>query len=197
MPTLHRILRVAVAGLTLAAVVAQLYDSIHRGRSVVNFFSFFTIQSNLLAVVMLVAAAFTARLASLRGAVTLYLATTGIVYALLLAGREEALQTSLPWVNAALHYVTPVAVVADWVVAPAYLSGSYPRIVGTWLIYPLVYCAGSMVRGAITGWFPYPFLHPANGLAGVVTTILAIALSDALLGALIVWYSRLRSAGHV
>jgi hypothetical protein len=96
-----------------------------------------------------------------------------------------------------LHYVTPVAVVADWVVAPAYLSGSYPRIVGTWLIYPLVYCAGSMVRGAITGWFPYPFLHPANGLVGVVTTILAIALSDALLGALIVWYSRLRSAGHV
>jgi hypothetical protein len=89
MPTLHRILRVAVAGLTLAAVVAQLYDSIHRGRSVVNFFSFFTIQSNLLAVVTLVAAAFTARLASLRGAVTLYLATTGIVYALLLAGREE------------------------------------------------------------------------------------------------------------
>jgi hypothetical protein len=42
MPTLHRILRVAVAGLTLAAVVAQLYDSIHRGRSVANFFSFFT-----------------------------------------------------------------------------------------------------------------------------------------------------------
>jgi hypothetical protein len=30
-----------------------------------------------------------------------------------------------------------------------------------------------------------------------MTTILAIALSDALLGALIVWYSRLRSAGHV
>jgi hypothetical protein len=45
MPTLHRILRVAVAGLTLAAVVAQLFDSIHRGRSVVNFFSFFTRRS--------------------------------------------------------------------------------------------------------------------------------------------------------
>jgi hypothetical protein len=45
MPTVHPILRIAVAGLTFAAVVAQLYDSIHRGRSVVNFFSFFTRRS--------------------------------------------------------------------------------------------------------------------------------------------------------
>lgn len=45
MPMLHRILRVAVAGLTLAAIVAQLNVSMNRGRSVVNFFSFFTRRS--------------------------------------------------------------------------------------------------------------------------------------------------------
>lgn len=187
--------RVAIALLTLAAVFVQLRDSLAHGRSALNFLSFFTIQSNVLVAIVLIVSVFSNRMGALRGAATLYIATTGIVYGLLLSGLEESLQTTLPWVNIVLHYVTPIAVVLDWIADPAPLRGSYARIVVLWLIYPLAYCVYSLVRGGITGWYPYPFMHPASGIGTVVVSIAGIAIADALLAMLVVWYSRGLSRG--
>ena len=46
------------------------------------------------------------------------------------------------------------------------------------LVYPLAWVSFSLVRGALTGWWPYPFLNPTNpaGWAGVVEYIVGIAL---------------------
>jgi hypothetical protein len=128
-----------------------------------NFFSFFTIQSNILAAAMLALTALvrprerTWLFDLLRGGVTLYIVITGVVFALLLSGLQEDLQTTVSWVDLILHRVIPIVLVVDWLAAP-------PRhrlplwIAGAWLAYPAAWLAYTLVRGAATGWYPYPFV---------------------------------------
>lgn len=86
----------------------------------VNFFSFFTIESNILvACILLLSSIGTAifgrseQFSILRGAATVYILTTGLIYFLLLRGLEESLQTAIPWVNTVLHYIMPIAMLLD------------------------------------------------------------------------------------
>lgn len=195
MRALHQTARLAVAALTLAAIGAQLADQIRHGRSVINFFHFFTIESNVAAACALIVAASSGRAGMFRGAVTLYIAATGVVYIWLLSGLEEALQTTLPWVNAVLHYLTPAAVVTDWIIDPAILPRHYARTVAWWMVYPALYCLYSLVRGAITGWYPYPFLDPRiHGAASVAITTGVILIFGIAFALAIVWYARWRRA---
>ena len=163
--------------LAASAVIVQLAYGAQRGWSTVNFFSFFTIESNIFAIlVLLLSTSFHGkRWELIRGAATLYMTTTGLVYVFLLTGLEESLQTTLPWVNAVLHYITPVVMFLDWFVDRpknyiTFKTGLY------WITFPLAYLAYSLIRGAITNWYPYPFLDPTKqGYLGVVTTSLVIA----------------------
>ncbi|EOQ05351.1 Pr6Pr family membrane protein, partial [Bacillus cereus] len=82
----------------------------------VNFFSFFTIESNILVAFILLLSSVgiatfgrSEEFGILRGAVTVYILTTGLIYFLLLRGLEESLQTVIPWVNVVLHYIMPIA----------------------------------------------------------------------------------------
>jgi uncharacterized BrkB/YihY/UPF0761 family membrane protein len=92
------VIRVAAAGVVIAAIVAQLVYSLEVVPDVthflVNFFSYFTILSNALAALALLVGAYFA-LTRRRdpawynltlAAVVTYLATTGVVYSLLLRG---------------------------------------------------------------------------------------------------------------
>lgn len=69
----------------------------------VNFFSFFTIESNILVAIILLLSSFgtvtfgrSEQFGVLRGAATVYILTTGLIYFLLLRGLEESLQTPIP-----------------------------------------------------------------------------------------------------
>lgn len=44
------------------------------------------------------------------------------------------------------------------------------------MIYPLTYLFYVLIRGALIGWYPYPFLNPANvgGYLGVLVYIISI-----------------------
>jgi len=152
-----------------------------------NFFSYFTVESNLFAIAMLLlsASAFAPGLprhpwAMLRGAATLYMVTTGIVFAVLLAGLEGAEFTAVPWDNIVLHYLMPLAVAVDWIVdLPAHHLTF--RHAAVWLVFPLAYVVYSLIRGHFVGWYPYPFLNPsAHGYSGVAGTSVAIALALAV-----------------
>lgn len=45
------------------------------------------------------------------------------------------------------------------------------------MIYPLAWTVLTVIRGALDGWYPYPFLDPANGGYGaVVTTTVGIVV---------------------
>jgi hypothetical protein len=189
--TLHSAARLAFAGLALAAIIVQLHHAPADSRAVVNFFSFFTIDANLLAIVVLSLTAVrgsrprSAGLEALRGAATLYMAITGVVFALLLSGLQEDLQLTLPWVNDVLHTVMPIVLVADWLL-------DRPRVplerrwIGVWLLFPIAWAAYTLVRGPIVDWYPYPFIDPrVHGYGGVAAIAIVLALGFALVAALV------------
>jgi len=175
-------LRSAFALLALTAIGVQLSIHVRNGFDVLNFFSYFTNLSNILAAgVLLVAAAhdLTGRQASerftlLRGASVVAMAIVGIVFAAVL--RNEDLGTLRPWVNVVLHYVMPLAVVLDWVLAPPERVPSFRRSL-LWLVFPALYLVYTLARGTAVGWYPYPFLNPngAHGYGGVAVACASVA----------------------
>lgn len=211
-------LRLVGAGLIVAAVVAQFTRSlgiwtdagVGLASQTVNFFSFFTIQSNLLSLaVFLVGAVRLLRrrddgrpFAVFRGSVTAYMATTGIVYNLLLRGIELPQGTTVPWSNEILHVVAPLLLVVDWLFAPGRRPLDW-RDIRVVVAYPLAWAAYTMIRGPLvaddlrgTGsWYPYPFLNPQNsenGYLSVAFYVVLIAVVIGLVGAGVIWVSRRR-----
>jgi hypothetical protein len=159
-------LRIGRALLALAALTAIGYDvAAGPGVSDADYFSYFTVLSNLFAAAMLLHGAFrSARERSgtvelLRGAAVAYILTTGIVYLLLLSGHAPA----YPWVNAILHYLMPVAMTLDWLLDPPRVRLDLARTVVLWMAFPLLYILYALARGAIVGWYPYFFVNPHRG----------------------------------
>src|SRR5262245_29462265 len=132
-----RLLRVGFGVLVLVTIGAQLAHSIDEGGSVVRFLSFFTIQSNLLGAAALLVLGLAPSLAGrrwvawLRGTATVALATTGVVFALLLA--DVAVGLTFPWVDTVLHRVMPIVIVVDWIAWPPARPGV--RDAAWWLAF--------------------------------------------------------------
>jgi hypothetical protein len=177
--------------LGFSAVVTELAVLSTYGKLVpANFFSYFTIESNILAFIVFLVSAFymfagkkSSKLDFFRGAATLFMIVTGIVFAVLLSGIEGAKLTAVPWDNAVLHYIIPIAAAIDWIIDPPHRRISFRRGL-LWLTYPVVYVVYSLIRGPIVGWYPYPFLDPAYGGYGkvAVTSILIFVF-----GIVLVW----------
>jgi hypothetical protein len=174
-----RTVRVAAAVLGAAAIVTALVTS--KGTAA-NFVSFFTIESNILAVVVLFGGGLadprSERWAYFRGAVTLYMVITGIVYAALLS--DVDVQLPAPWTNSVLHQVVPILLLVDWMFLPPWTRASKARALG-WLVFPLAYFAYSLIRGPFAHFYPYPFLDPRpHGYDHVV--VYAIVLAAGMAG---------------
>jgi hypothetical protein len=159
-------LRVCRALLALAALTAIGYDvAAGPGVSDADYFSYFTVLSNLFAAAMLLHGALrpagerSRTVELLRGAAVVYILTTGIVYLLLLSGHPPA----YPWVNAILHYLMPVAVTLDWLLDPPRVRLDPARTLVLWMAFPLLYVIYTLARGAIVGWYPYFFVNPHRG----------------------------------
>jgi hypothetical protein len=120
------------------------------GFSPTRFFAFFTILSNLFGASLFLYLALrwraprSATLDVMRGASVVYLTVTFLV-----------------------HKVFPVIVVLDWLVDPPAVPITL-RHIGWWFAYPIVWVSLTLIRGAADGWYPYPFLNPANGGYGSV-----------------------------
>lgn len=174
-----------LALIALYAVAVQLRRTLDANDSPTNFFSLFTIQSSIYAALVLI---FAPGRPLLRGAATLYMTITGVVFVVVL--RDHNL---IPWVNTMLHYVMPAVMLIAWLIDPPLLLWSYPRIAAVWLIYPTAYALYSLVRGARTGWYPYPFLDPrTSSLGGVAIAIASIAVFAAVIALCIAWYAKHR-----
>ncbi|WP_141433919.1 Pr6Pr family membrane protein [Bacillus sp. 03113] len=167
--------RLFLSTLTFSAVITQfIMRSQTKPFNPVNFFSYFTIESNILAATILALSCFSTakygrfeQLGILRGAATVYIVTTGFIYFLLLRGLEESLQTPIPWVNVVLHYIMPIGALLDWVINPPIKRITWINTL-SWLLFPLVYVVYSLVRGPFVDWYPYPFLDPRDGGYGMV-----------------------------
>lgn len=180
MPFILTIIRTGFAALALVAIGTQLVLHVGASYSVLNFFSYFTNLSNLVAASVLLLCAFNVRsgndrsLTLARYVSTVNMTVVGIVFAVLL--RNVDLGALLPWVNFVLHTVMPVVVFLDWLLDPPALRLRSSRIFLA-LLFPGFYLAYALLRGASTGWYPYPFLNPANvgGYGGVALYALGIA----------------------
>lgn len=181
--------KVIFALLGLSAIITEIAITVERGSfNPVNFFSFFTIQTNSLVFVTLlvsaiaVAAGKNKKLDVLRSATTVYALIVGIGFSLLLSGLEGVQLTAVPWDNTVLHYIIPIAMLGDFLINRPTRHTPFRKGL-VWLLFPVVYVAYSLIRGAITGWYPYPFLNPAvQSYAGTLVTILELlVLSVALI----------------
>jgi len=218
MRILFAALRVAVAIAILAAIVGQLMTSLafwsdrgvtNVGSNIVNFFSFFTIESNVAAAVVLMIGA--VLLVARRGhdpewfqvtraAVVSYMVVTGLVYNVLLRGIDLPQGATLGWSNEIVHAVAPAYVLLDWILAPGRRPISARRI-GVILIYPLAWVVYTLVRAPFVTdqvygteyWYPYPFLNPNSSPQGYVSVAFYVVLIAAVIGltaAGVLWLSR-------
>jgi hypothetical protein len=128
-------------------------------------------------------------------AVVPYALVTGLVYNLTLRGMPSEVYLGMPWANEVLHVAMPLFLALDWFVLRLADTGrpALPwRAVLVALIFPVVWLAVTYVRGALTGWYPYPFLEPAAGPAVIGGYIGGIAVFVVLVTALGILLTRRR-----
>ncbi|HQU03370.1 MAG TPA: Pr6Pr family membrane protein [Acidocella sp.] len=156
--------RATGASLGWFAVLAQYYLSIGESGLAAGtgfFFGYFTILGN-----MLVASAFLAPFAAGRGrfferpgvrtAIAVYILVIAIVFHVLL--RQLYHPVGLGWyVNLLLHYIMPPLYILDWVLFVPKQNLRFSQI-PYWLIFPLAYATATLAHGALSGYYPYPFL---------------------------------------
>ena len=190
-----------IAALVAVAMVLQIVVAIRvsgappsvatgvlRGTSLigrlVRVFSFFTVQSNILAGVVSAQLAMRPHRAGrwwrpLRLAALCGITVTGVVYSAVLAGAHQPHGTTETVVNALFHYAVPLLMVVGW-----FAFGPRPcisrRAVSLSLLFPAGWLIYTLLRGALWNWYPYPFLDvhahgypPVLGNCVLVTILLA------------------------
>lgn len=191
-----RIVRAALCIATIAALAHQFVAGEDAPTfDAVNFFSYFTVLSNVGAVVLMGALALRPALVGhepfvvYRGAITLYMTITGIVYNVLLAPAQADVSTNLEWVNLVVHVIGPIVVVADWFIDRSPIKPTVGQT-ATWWIFPSVYLLYTMVRGPMADWYPYPFLDPdLKSVGSIVLYCIAIVVAFIAISFVLRWWS--------
>jgi len=158
---------VAILGWT--AVVLQFYlillnRTASVAETIIRFFSFFTILTNILVafcctMLWLRPGSSWGRHFSMPGtltAITVYITIVGLVYNLVLRSYWDPLGLQL-WVDELLHSVIPSLFLIFWIVLVPKTHLQWKEVF-PWLIYPIVYILFIIVRGALSGFYPYPFI---------------------------------------
>lgn len=170
--------------------------------TIIRFFSFFTILTNSLVALYFICRSwfpgsamgrFFARY-SVATALGVYILIVGAVYQVILrhVWEPEGLQML---VDEALHSVIPVYFILYWLflLPPAKVAWTH---VFTWLRYPLIYFAYILARGAVSGFYPYPFIHVKDiGLNAAMLNAAVILLVFAALSTIMIGIARFRSKG--
>ena len=167
---------------------------------IIRFFSFFTILTNLL-----VSVYFTYRLFnSKKGAgnifkrnksltaITVYITVVGLVYQVAL--RHIWHPTGIQMlVDELLHSIIPILVIIYWFKYDPKLPFAWSHI-PKFLLYPLLYLVFILVRGAFSGFYPYPFMN-AEAL-GWPKTISNILLLFCVFTILFILFMRIKKASE-
>ena len=167
------------------------------GELTLNFFSYFTILSNIPVALALTAPAVAPNSRpgrrslseSVRAAVTMYIVVVGVVYHFLLAPTWNPQGWSLV-ANNLLHYVMPIAFAADWLV---FTPKGRLRWVdpARWLAVVLVYGGWTLLHGELSGWWPYWFTDVDKlGLARVMLYFAGLLVFFLIVGLIVVAVDR-------
>ncbi|MCR4266276.1 Pr6Pr family membrane protein [Nitratireductor sp. ZSWI3] len=162
--------------------------------SVVFYFSFFTILTNILAVLVhwTALAGRPAPFARpvVRAGIAVAIAVVALAYWALLSALWKP-QGLFLLCDVLLHYVAPAIFVLWWLAAGT--DGSLSsRHIAAWLVYPLGYGLYALLRAPIAGEVPYPFLDVSvNGWPSVFLSLAGLLLLFVVLGRLAVTADRL------
>jgi hypothetical protein len=197
---------IGVAGIGLQFHFMMQVPGLSTTEAVVRFFSYFTILTNLLVLLgyafpLLAPDSSMGRFfsgAPMRGATLVYIVIVGVVYSLLL----RDLYHPAGWAKVAdvlVHDAAPVYYVIFWLLF-AEKSGLRPSHAAQWLLYPLAYIAYTLLRGFLTGWYPYPFVDVrVLGYSRTFINAGALALVFLVAGLVVIaaarWLSARRDAG--
>jgi hypothetical protein len=160
-----------VAGKSAGGVATAAVDDV----------SYFTIDAIIFAALCFTLASVQAPV--LRTGVALYIVTTMIIYDIV--QRPVWTPVGLQFVaDLALRYGVPMLYLVDWVlfVPKARLR---PRHALLWLGFPFLYGLYALVRGAITGWYPYPYLDAGHSGYGTVLMHMLFLFFAFLLGGIV------------
>jgi len=160
--------------------------------SVIRYFSYFTILTNIL-----VALCFTALLLRRKEggfftdpatltATAVYISVVALVYNLILRFTWEPKGLQLI-VDELLHLIVPILFVLYWFL---FVSKELLKWRDTfaWLIYPFIYLMFILFRGSVSGFYPYPFVDVAKyGYATVFVNCFYVLVVFLVLSFLSVW----------
>ena len=164
----------------------------------INFFSFFTILTNILVALALTLPwlAPQSRLGkffvapTVRTAIAAYIIIVmAIVYFVL-----RHLMAFQGWnllADLLLHYVMPVLFVIDWLFLVPKQTLKMKDSLG-WLAFPVIYLVWTFIHGAYSGFYPYPFLNNNDlGIARVLLNEAGLLVIFLVLGLILVTGGRL------
>jgi hypothetical protein len=165
-----------LAIITWLALILQLYVSIKNTATngltpfiaTWNFFSYFTVLTNLLIAICLSfillspfssAGRFFSKPTTI-AAIALYIFIVGLTYNIILRfiWEPRGLQK---WVDEALHVVVPLLFLFFWLFFVQKGSLKWKHTF-RWLIYPAVYLVYALLRGEYSGFHAYPFINTAE-----------------------------------
>jgi hypothetical protein len=150
---------------------------------------YFTILTNLGVALMMAATALGHRLSPRTlGGTVVSIVMVGLVYHAILA-RLWAPQGLAWWADQGLHSAVPLLALGWW------LGFGDKRVslrdLPFWLIWPAAYLAYALIRGALTGFWPYPFLDADQlGWPLVAANVVSMVLAFAALGLGLIGLSR-------
>ncbi|RKO72001.1 hypothetical protein D7322_07790 [Sphingobacterium puteale] len=191
-----------IALLSWIAIIAQFLISmsnatISTGDLVVRFFSYFTILTNLMVAICCSSAVlfpqnvigrFFVKPAVVT-AITLYILIVGLIYNTVLRYLWQPVGITRV-VDEMLHSIVPILVLIHWWCSLDKAALQW-RSVFSWLLYPFLYLLYTLWHGAISGFYPYPFIDVSMlGMNQVLTNSLIVALVFVFIGLLLILINR-------
>lgn len=188
----------AFAAVGWFAVIGQYFAShVASPSGATDYLSYFTIQSNILVAATLTFAALAPSSSvgafllkpPVATATALYITVTGLVYYFLLSSLYHLSGWTLRF-DHLLHYVMPPAFVGFWVLfVPR--GALHLKVVPSLLVPPLLYGGYTLVHGALSDWYPYPFVDVTKlGYERVFRNIGEFVVFFSLVGAIYVLADR-------
>ena len=200
----------ALGVLGLAFQVIASFISVHGfGRSLgswVNFFSYFTILTNIAVTLWFILgfvslqrgqARWWGDSADVKGAVLLAGTVTIIVYWTLLV--DIPIPTRIGEVaNFLLHLGVPLGMWIDWLLTREAIRRPFTQTLGLWPIFPLAFTVYTEIRGPFAHFYPYFFMDPGKvgGVGPLILWLIGVAVLFAVVASAIYWLYRVRGAAQ-
>jgi hypothetical protein len=164
------------------------------GTRLIRLFSYFTIQSNVLVLAAATMIVWNPDADSpmrrvLRLDALLGIVVTGLVYDTVLAPLVHPTGLAL-WITIAFHYFSPWWSVIGWV-----LFGPRPRFddrTVVWaFVWPALWIAYTFAHGAVSDWYPYPFLDVTEiGYGRALRNTIVVLIGAVVLAITFGWLDR-------